>query len=454
MAVKFYLDKRPNKTTDEVHIRVSISVKGCRLLSTVGYSINPETWDSTNQRVQPKFKTVNKKEATSKIVNARLKAIKSHFDELDVRSTTKPTSEELRKELSSITGSNKTIVRKEKEKNVLDRFDEFVFEESAANQWTDGTLQCWHAFRSHLDAQGKNLRFSHFNDQGINNFIEYLRKERKMEEKTVQKHFSNLKWFLRWAIRKDYCTEKAIEKVSPRFKIIGKPIIFLSADELQRLYTFQIPKTGKKVTLKRLNGEEYKKTVESSVTLGKTRDLFCFCAFTGLRYSDMAKLKRSDIREDKIYVTTKKTNDSLTINLNDFAKAILKKYKKEPFPNDLALPVISNQKMNDYLKDLCELCGFSEPITLPSVKGGVRTEEVRMKWELIGTHAARRTFISYAIATGVPPETVMKWTGHSDYKAMKPYIEIAEKEKEKAMNTINEHLQTTLNDGRTNQGIS
>lgn len=335
----------------------------------------------------------------------------------------------------------------------METFDEFVLEESEASQWTDGTLQCWHAFRSHLDAQGKNLGFNHFDEQGINRFIDYLRKDRQMEEKTVQKHFSNLRWFLRWAIRKGYCYESAIEKVSPRFKVIAKPVIFLTAEELQRLYGFRIPQNGKTVILKRLNGDEYEKKVESSAALEKTRDLFCFCAFTSLRYSDMAKLKRSDIGKDTVSVTTKKTNDRLVINLNEYAKAILKKYKKEKYPDDLALPVISNQKMNDFLKDLCELCAISDPVPLVYVKGGVRTEEVRMKWELIGTHAARRTFISYAISKGIPPETVMKWTGHSDYKAMKPYLDIAEKEKEAAMNTINEHLQTTLNDGRTDEVI-
>ena len=55
------------------------------------------------------------------------------------------------------------------------------------------------------------------------------------------------------------------------------------------------------------------------------RDCFCFCAFTSLRYSDLANLKRTDIEGDTMYVTTIKTNDRLPINLNSFAKAILEK---------------------------------------------------------------------------------------------------------------------------------
>ena len=60
------------------------------------------------------------------------------------------------------------------------------------------------------------------------------------------------------------------------------------------------------------------------------------------------------------------------------------------------------------------------------------------KYSLIGTHAARRTFICFALSNGVPPQVVMKWTGHSDYKAMRPYIDIAEKTKADAMKKIDD----------------
>ena len=147
----------------------------------------------------------------------------------------------------------------------------------------------------------------------------------------------------------------------------------------------------------------------------------------------MAKLKRSDIIADSIRVVTRKTNDALTIDLNNYSRAILEKYKDYRYPGDLALPVISNQKMNDYVKILGELCGFNTPIPRSVFKGGKRIEETRPKWELLGTHAGRRTFICYALSQGIPPQVVMKWTGHSDYKAMKPYIDIAESTKAEAM---------------------
>ena len=188
----------------------------------------------------------------------------------------------------------------------------------------------------------------------------------------------------------------------------------------------------------RADGEEYEKTVQEAGALAKTRDLFCFCAFTSLRYSDMASLKRIDVDGDKIYITTQKTNDRLPIDLSKNAKAILEKYENEQFPFGLALPVISNQKMNHYLKDLGELCGFTTPVTIVCYRAGQRVEETYPKYSLIGTHAARRTFICFALSNGVPPQVVMKWTGHSDYKAMRPYIDIAEKTKADAMKKIDD----------------
>ena len=177
-------------------------------------------------------------------------------------------------------------------------------------------------------------------------------------------------------------------------------------------------------------------TVEEAGALAKTRDLFCFCAFKSLRYSDMAELRRSNIDGNIIHITTQKTHDSLDIDLNPMAKAILDKYKDADFPDDLALPVISNQKMNAYLKTLCELCGINSPVTETCIRNNKRETVVYPKWAKMGTHAGRRTFICYALSQGIPPEVVMKWTGHSDYKSMKPYIDVAMSTKSDAMAKI------------------
>ncbi len=323
-----------------------------------------------------------------------------------------------------------------KERSIFDDLQEFIKEQSTICQWAYATLQCWKTFSHHLEHFSKKVKYEDFNEAGLNKFVQFLRVKQGLEEKTAQKNFNNLKWFLNWAIRKGYCKEEFINKYRPKFKVLAKPVIFLTKEELLKLYNYEIPANGTIVKLHDMEGNSYEKTVQDASALNKTRDLFCFCAFTSLRYSDMAKVKRSDIIGDTLYITTQKTNDRLPIDLNSMAKAIIAKYENEKFPEGLALPVISNQKMNHYLKDLCELCEFNTPITSVFYRAGQKVEETYPKWALVGTHAGRRTFICFALSSGVPPQVVMKWTGHSDYKAMKPYIDIAEKTKADAMKLI------------------
>ena len=182
---------------------------------------------------------------------------------------------------------------------------------------------------------------------------------------------------------------------------------------------------------------EYK-IPETKKYLERVRDVFLFQCFTGLRYSDVFNLRRIDVKDNHIEITTVKTADSLIIELNNHSKAILDKYKEVHFEYDKVLPVITNQKMNDYLKELAELAEIDEPVREVYYKGNKRIDEVTPKYAVLGTHAGRRTFICNALSLGIPAQVVMKWTGHSDYKAMKPYIDIADEIKASAMDKFNQ----------------
>lgn len=444
MPLKFYLVPVPNKK-GEHPIRVSIEVKNTRLMTTIGYSVSKEVW-LPGEQVKARY--TNSKGVTARTINTCISKIKIHFNDYENRQKTRPTQQELRTELDNalalgddLTIDTDILESNEKTKSIFEHFDEFIREQGQLNQWAHATHKCWRTFKKHLTSFGRRLEFEDFNENGCNRFIIHLRKTCGLEEKTVQKNFNCLKWFLNWAIRKGYSKEDYISKYRPKFKVLEKPVIFLTREELLKLYKYEIPASGTMVKLKDVNGKEYEKKVEEPGALAKTRDLFCFCAFTSLRYSDMAALKRTDITDDCIYITTQKTNDRLPIDLNKFSKAILDKYKNEEYPMGLALPVISNQKMNKYIKTLCELCGFTEPITKVCYRAGQKEEETLPKYAYVGTHCARRTFICYALSSGIAPQVVMKWTGHSDYKAMRPYIDIAANEKAKAMSIFEAGLE-------------
>ena len=150
---------------------------------------------------------------------------------------------------------------------------------------------------------------------------------REMRNSTIGKQLSFLKWFLRWSFKQGMHSNNAYDTFKPKLKDTQKRIIFLTWEELNKLSGFKIPSTMQ--------------------ALERVRDVFLFQCFTGLGYSDVFNLRRSDIKGDYMEVTTVKTSDSLIIELNDHSRAILEKYKDVEFENDKALPVITNQKMND-----------------------------------------------------------------------------------------------------------
>lgn len=436
MAVRFYLDSRADKAGDHP-IRVSISLNGSRLLTTTGFNISPEKWTGDNpkrrseesQRV--KQGCFNSKGVSFSTINARLKEIDAFFAgyESDLCQN-RITDIDIKQLYADNFGKRKNI--NEVEKTFFNYLDEFTKEMGIKNSWTTAVFNKFNALKNHLLEYDKNLTFDDLTESGLTKLVDYFQKDvvvagRKTKEydtrvygmrnTTIKKQLGFIKWFLRWAKEKGYTTETAFTSFKPKLKTNETKVIFLDWKELMTVYNFEVP--------------------ESKKYLERVRDVFCFCCFTSLRYSDVANLKRSDIFKNHISVTTIKTSDSLTIDLNDYSREILDKYKKEKYPYNHALPVISNQRMNEYLKELCELCGINESISITYFKGNKRIDEVYPKYALIGTHTARRTFISNALMMGIPPQVVMKWTGHSDYKAMKPYIDIADRAKSEAMKMFN-----------------
>ena len=234
MTIFYYLAPDVSKKTGEQRIRVAITVNKTRYISTVGITVKADDWNGETQSVVAKSE--NSKGLKGTTINDRLSYIRKHFENYEKELTHRPTEEELKKELDNAING---VIPVKASKNVLTYFDRFIREESIDCQWTPGTMECWHAFRNHLAAQGRGIQFDHFNNEGINKFVRYLRTTCEMGENTVQKHYLNLTWFLGWAVRNGYAKDSEIGKVQPKFKIIDKPVIFLTKDELLTLYNFQ-----------------------------------------------------------------------------------------------------------------------------------------------------------------------------------------------------------------------
>lgn len=434
MAVNFYLDNRTDKKGD-APIRMSITIRGARYLTSTGYKIAPAKWDAAKQ--QARRGCSNATGVTYAVINSVLANIAEHFAAYEnecISTDSRPNVDNLKNEFAKHFGRKSTA--KETASRTLalfDYLDIFTAEMGEANQWTDGTREKFAALKNHFAGYNPDLSFADFDEKGLNAFVAYLRDAKQMKNTTIGKQIGFTKWFLRWATIKGYNTQTTYQTFSPKLKTAPKKVIFLDREELMRVYNYTIPKNGERVVLTDADGNEYTKTIHDAAGIAKTRDIFCFCCFTSLRYSDAANLKKADINGGNLTITTIKTADTITIELNKYALSILSKYADRPDLKGYAFPPITNQRMNIYIKDLCELCGINQPITQTYYKGSQRIDETAPKFELMGTHTGRRTFICNALMLGIPAEIVMKWTGHSDYKAMKPYIDVTNAAKARAM---------------------
>lgn len=420
--VSFELERRKDKNgqlcVDNVPIRMVITYNGNRIIMFPGYRIDMDKWNKDTERVFNGCK--NKLKQTAKTINDELVKYENFANEVFILheiNGTIPEPDEVKNFINAKMGAkdNSKIV-----KSIFDVYNSFIECEGEKNTWAESTVIRVRNVKNHLEAFDSKLTFLKLNEEKLQSFVAYLRDNKKMQNVTISKDVKILRWFLKWASGKKIKTNEDFREFKPKFKGIDgkdKTVIYLDWDELMNLRDFKIP--------------------ESKVYLQHVRDVFLFSCFTGLRHSDIYKLKRTDIRNDLIRFTTKKTTETLEVQLHKYSKEILDRYSGIPFKDGKALPVISNQKMNDYLKELGELAGINTPETVVTFNGSIRTETVYPKYELLSTHAGRRSFITNCLTLGVPLPVIMEWTGHKSVAVMAPYIKIADKLKSKEMNKFN-----------------
>jgi integrase len=190
-----------------------------------------------------------------------------------------------------------------------------------------------------------------------------------------------------------------------RFRTVEEPseTIYLTEKEIKRIHDLDL---------------------SDNVRLEKVRDLFIIACYTGLRFSDLVELRNENIinKGTVVRITTVKTGEVVIIPLKGFVKEILKKYKGIP-PQ-----AISNQKMNEYLKELGEKAELSDDVIISCTRGGKRHRETFKKHELITTHTARRSFATNAYLQNVPTISIMKITGHRTEKSFLKYIKISQED--------------------------
>ena len=396
--ITFRLDNRHDRN-GEAAIMIVLTFGGRRVSVSTGVRIAPECWDPKAMR--PKKAAVNHDRMNAMDIIADITSKANTLE--DVYSglrepTTAAIRTEYRRCVSPETGT--ALLTPIRPMTVLEWMDVFVAEMSVLREWTDATREKFAALKNHIAAVDPALTFEDLDERGLTRLLGHFRSmimsdgSVGMKNSTIAKQYGYLGWFLNWATKKGINSNMAYKTFAPALKQTQKKVIYLDDDELARLEAADLSAPNRR-------------------HLVRIRDIFLFQCFSGLRYSDVAHLCWADIKDDVMIVTTVKTNDTITIELNAHTRVILEKYRQYNFPGGRVFPAPTNQEANRYLKELCRLAGINEPVTVVTYKGKERIDEIHPKYDLIGTHAGRRTFIVHALSLGISPYIVTRWTGHS-----------------------------------------
>lgn len=286
---------------------------------------------------------------------------------------------------------------------------------TASNTLAWGTLKNYFTTQKYLELflkdqmKAKDLHLSELNYKFIQDFEYFLRNYQPidhhagMSNNGVMKHLERLRKMLALAMRLEWITRDPFEKYQMKFVKVDKE--FLTAQELQTM-------EDKDLKIERI---------------AVVRDLFVFCCYTGLAYIDVMNLTPDHIIkgiDDKDWIKTSRQKTNISVNIPILPKGlnILEKYNGNirAKSRGTLFPVISNQKVNSYLKEIADLCGIRKNLTF---------------------HIARHTFATtVTLSNGVPIETVSKMLGHTKIATTQIYARVLERKVSEDMANLQKKL--------------
>ena len=390
---------------------------------STGLTVLPKNWNSkkSSHVLGGDSSRMEKNATLSKIKTAAENVFRRFVNDHDRT----PTKEELRDLYNQTPEINPHAVLEKKKLDLFGFIEQYlndcktrIVDRTGTAMAKNTLLTYQNAFRRLQEFKTKYYKKSKFDFENIDGafytqYRKFLTDDKQFATNTVGKHLRKVKTFLLEAQANGH-----LPNFNPRpFKSVEEKTdaIYLSDAELKHLFHLDLSKNTK---------------------LERVRDLFIVGARTGLRFSDYSDIQAKDIdlKNEEMTITPKKTQDPIVIPLNDDVKAIMKRYEGK---TSNSLPeTLSNQKMNDYLKELGKLAGFEEPIETSMTKGGKKITIQRPKYELMTTHAARRSFATNEYLAGTSMELIRAITGHRTEKAFIKYIKLTPREKSDMLRQI------------------
>lgn len=415
MTISLYLT-RP-KANEATSIFARLSYAGYQLKYYTPEKINPKYWSKDSQqakqtdkfREHPEFNQ-RLKDWKTDVANLYRKWINDHNGTVPNPTTLKALLDKELKKIEPV---------KEAAKTFMGFFEEIVNQTKAGTRlqpktgkpYSKATIQVYaHTldrvkefaahYRRAIDFENITLDF-------YSDFTGYLTKRLKLASNTIGKDIKIIKVILNEATERGLNTN--LQYRSRKFSVTNEATdaIYLNEKEVQELEALDLT---------------CNKRLES------VRDLFLVGCYTGLRYSDYSILKPEQIKNGFIETTQVKTGDPVVIPIHPTVEKILEKYNGR-------LPCsISNQKTNEYLKELGRLLPALQTTTSKTyTKGGVKVTTTNQKWEVLCSHTARRNFATNEYLAGTPTLTIMAITGHKTEKAFLRYIKLTPNEHAKLL---------------------
>ena len=381
-SLLFYLKKPKNYLEGPVPVYLRITVNGKPAEISTGRECEPGSWNSRSGRI-------NGTREAAKTLNTYLDVLQTKVYDAH-RSLI-----EAGVEITAQGIKNKLTGKRERFRSLFAVFEDHNRQVAAlvGKEYTKGTLQRYEITLRHLrdfvqwKYRTSDMDVRSVNHEFISSFDFYLRSVRNCGNNSAVKYIKNFGKIVRICLANGWLSVNPFLNYKARLKKVTR--VFLDTSELDIM-------AGKEFEIKRL---------------AEVRDVFLFCCYTGLAYVDVKKLSRAEIRtgldgDRWIFTKRTKTDTPSSIPLLPAAIKILEKYKDHPECSNSSklLPVISNQKMNAYLKEIAHVCGIQKPLTF---------------------HIARHTFATtVTLLNGVPIESVSRMLGHTNIKTTQHYAKI------------------------------
>ncbi|MBL7882584.1 MAG: tyrosine-type recombinase/integrase [Bacteroidia bacterium] len=394
MASVTFILKEP-RSIEPTLIYLIFRFNGAMLKYSISQKINPKFWNPEKQRAKetrqfPEYAEFNT------LLNNLEGVVNDNYRKL-LNDKISPTPELLRIPL------DKLLQKDSGRENDLVSFAEHLVDTTDRKYFTKKQLR--QSIRLLREFKQESKRSLHLDSIDLDFYDQYMSFliGRNYGKNSIGTFIKNVKVFMNEAVDRKLTTN--LQFKNRRFKTVEEPSesIYLTEAEIQRLCDLDL---------------------SSNLRLDKVKDLFIIACYTGLRFSDLVQLRNENINKEGslVRIRTQKTGELVIIPLKSHVKHILAKHEGIP-PQ-----AISNQKMNDYLKELGQLAEIKEAVLISFTKGGEQQNVVFEKWQLITTHTARRSFATNAYLQNVPTISIMKITGHRTEKSFLKYIKISQED--------------------------